>query len=179
MTTRDELIVKFTADVGDFNRRLSEVQSKVTQLNNNVSKQTGMISSSFKKMGAAIGAYLTVGAIVNFTSSVVNLASKMNDLSNRTGIALDPLQRLNSLATVTGVSIESIARSTQMLGKRLVENGKDVQTAINYLGLSMSDLRAASPDKQLLMISILSFFISFTASFPLLHLSNRITMKQH
>lgn len=153
MTTRDELIVKFTAETAEFNRRISEVENKVSKFSQKTQQQTDSISKSFKNVGTAAAAYLSITAIASFTHSVVDLASRLNDLSKRTGIALDPLQRLNSLASQTGVSIDLIASSTQQLGRRLADNGKDVKTALEYIGVGFEDIKKAAPDQQLLMIS--------------------------
>lgn len=152
MTTRDELIVKFTADIADFNRRLSEVQTKVTTLNTNVSKQADSIGGSFKKIGGYLGAYFSAQALMGFTSSVINLAERFIDLSAATGISAEALQRLNYAAIDSGVSLETIVSAVQKLQLNLGSGNKKTLDVLEALGLDAETLKQQSPEKQLLII---------------------------
>jgi hypothetical protein len=152
MTTRDELIVKFTADVADFNRRLSEVQTKVTTLNTNVSKQTDKIGASFKKMGGYLATYFSVQALASFTNSVINLADRIDTLSNKTGLSAEFLQRLNYSAIDAGVSLDSIANSVSKLQVNLGSGNKNTVGVLQSLGLDAETLQRESPEQAFLQI---------------------------
>jgi hypothetical protein len=152
MTTRDELIVKFTADIADFNRKLSEVQTKVTMLNTNVTKQTDRIGSSFRRVGGFLAGYLSVQVISNFTGSVINLADKVDMLSNKTGLSTTFLQGLNYSAIDAGISLDTVANSISKLQVNLGSGNKGATKVLEALGLDAETLKKQSPDKAFLDI---------------------------
>jgi len=76
MTTRDELIVKFTADISEFNRRLGQIESSVTKSTKKINEQTNVMANSFKAAGSLIAGYFGTQALINFAKESVNVAKK-------------------------------------------------------------------------------------------------------
>lgn len=96
MTTRDELIVKFTADVAEFNSRLSQVENRVKQSTQVIDKQTQTISNSFKKAGGLIAGYMSVTALTNFARESINVAKRTEGIALQFEAAFGSAQRASA-----------------------------------------------------------------------------------
>lgn len=152
MTTRDELIVKFTADVAEFNRRIGDVEGKIDKFTKKTQQQTDTIAGSFKKIGTAVGISLGLREVVQFTGRVINLAGQMQDLANRTGISASAIARLNYVAIDAGVSLNTIASAVQKLQLNLGTGNKKTGNILQALGIDADTLKKQSPEQQFLII---------------------------
>lgn len=61
------------------------------------------VSTSFKQVGASIAASLTLGAFVSLTKSTIEMASQIQDVSERLGLTTTELQRYSAAANLAGV----------------------------------------------------------------------------
>lgn len=101
------------------------------------------------------GVALSAGALVSYTRNVINAADKLNDLSKRTGVAVETLSKLDLVARTNGTSIEALAGGINKLNRNLSEattGNKDVEKSFTRLGLSIKDLQNLSPEKRFLKI---------------------------
>lgn len=87
---------------------------------------------------AAAGA--AAAAVLKFT----NTAGELSDLSAKSGIATDSLQKLGYAARLVGADQGQVAQATVKLGKAI----SDQNPALAQLGLSFGALRALKPEEQ-------------------------------
>lgn len=92
------------------------------------------------KFGAA--AVAAAGATFSFIKPVIDLADNLNDISQRTGVAIEQLAKYAVAAQNSGSSIEQLANGFNKLNKNLVE-AKDgtgsTAEALRAMGISIKD----------------------------------------
>src|SRR4029434_8767127 len=108
------------------------------------------------EMGGKLAAAFSGVKIAQFVRSAVEAADRIADLSKRTGIAAETLQRLQFIAVQSGTNIDALAKAWNRYSVNLAsaEQGtKSAQQRFNQLGLSFKELRDLSPEDQLLAIA--------------------------
>lgn len=113
------------------------------------------ITQSFMGLKSALAAALTTGALVLFSKSVINLGADLNDLRQKTGVAVETLARFKPAAETGGTSLEGLAVALKKLGQNVVEagkGGKDQINAFKALGVTFQDATGKiRPTDQLLL----------------------------
>lgn len=97
---------------------------------------------------ASLGIGLSIGAVVSFGKALIAGADALNDLSAKTGVSLDQLQRWAFVGAQAGVSTDEFADASFKLGVKLAGGSGSVRDAVEKLGLSYEALRNQSPDEQ-------------------------------
>ena len=140
--------IKFMADIMD-------LQAKMTQAQNSVAGAMGNIEKAVNQAKTALGALgigLSVGAIVAHVKGIIDAADAMNDLSQRTGIAVKDLAKYELATAQSGTTMEALAKGIKGVSINLLEHGD----ALKKAGLSatnaddammkLADLFKAMPD---------------------------------
>lgn len=100
--------------------------------------------------GMLAGAF-TVGAVTALASEAIALGGKFDDLSKRTGVSAEELQRLDYAAKQNGSSIEALAGGLQKLAvarqNALGDTGGEAAKAFEDLGISIKDVASLSPEQ--------------------------------
>jgi ribosomal protein L10 len=160
-------LVKISTELGNIRKaeeeatraanELAAAQKKaVGELASGVDKAKGAFGAfdfGIKSIGAGIAGAFTVGAVINFGKSVVELGSQITDLSQRTGLSVEAVQEFKYIAEQTGSSIETFAAATSKLSDRLVSGEKGTVNAVKELGLSLADLQRLSPEQAFTQIA--------------------------
>ncbi len=97
------------------------------------------IASRIPALGAALGAALGGASIAGFVKGAVDAADALNDMSQRTGIAVRDLAAYKLAAEQSGASLESVGRGVKGLATYMAENGKALQAA----GITAKDANGA------------------------------------
>jgi hypothetical protein len=140
----------FGADTSAFNAAVQGMGRQVTTA-------SGQITKSFANIGAAMGSYLTVGAIVGFTKSVIDLGSKISDAAYAANMSIERYQTLAAVGKDTGIAFDQIQKSIIASNKAVIEasNGSaKYEKLLSDLGLSAGQLKAMEMDKQFEAIAI-------------------------
>lgn len=111
------------------------------------------LSNVVSKIGPALAATFSIGAVVNFAKDVGAFAGKMVDLSAQTGITTTRLQALNYVAAGAGLTIEDITGGVEQLGKRLAGGDTSAASAVQRLNLSVYQLQQLAPDQAFIAIA--------------------------
>jgi lambda family phage tail tape measure protein len=99
---------------------------------------TGMI----KGAAAAAVAVLSVRSVIDGLKSSIDAADHLNDLSKKTGIAVDTLGGLGFAATQAGLDLEGVTAGAGKLNKSIAEaatGNKEAAEAFQVLGISIKD----------------------------------------
>lgn len=91
---------------------------------------------------------LTVAGIVTFGKEILADADALVKLSDKTGIAIEPLQRLKYAAEQSGNTFEQITSAVSQMQKRIAGGDDSAVGALNQLGISVADFMAMTPDEQ-------------------------------
>jgi hypothetical protein len=111
------------------------------------------ILETLTPLAGAFGVAFSVGAVVQFGRELLADADALVKLSEKTGIAIEPLQQLKHLAEQSGVSLESMSGAITQMQIRIAGGDKSAVGALRALGLSIEELRALSPERQFIEIA--------------------------
>jgi hypothetical protein len=138
------LVVKVTADVKDVDKQFAALGPSL----GGADKAALSLSASIGKVAAAIGlvgiADKAVTTLANWTKEAIANAGALVDMSAKTGLSTETLQRMGYVGKQTGVELNQLTDAAFMLGVR-IQQGKG---NIDGLGLSFHQLRQMSPDQQ-------------------------------
>lgn len=144
-----DVALRFGAtDDGTLSAQFRKITGSLDSLEKNVSKTSSLISSGFKALGAAAAAV----SIVRLASEALEYAESIKVASDRTGIAVDQIQRLQFIAEQADVSFESVTGSVNKFQKNLTEGSTQTTATLKRLGLSITELNSLNPDEQFLRI---------------------------
>ena len=114
------------------------------------------IASSFKQIGAALGAAFSVSMITRATKELVNFASQIRHTADNLNLSTDSLQALNATALKYGLSIEQLNKSLAKLRQsqgQVIQGDTTYIDALKALNIEQSKFVEADTDKALEMIA--------------------------
>ena len=110
----------------------------------------------------AVGAAVTAAfvgatkALNSFFGSMLSKGDQLDKMSQRIGVSVEGIQKLSQMAKLSGSSMETFEGAITKLQKSLegaAQGGAAQQQAFQRLGLSITDLKAMSPEDQFLAVS--------------------------
>lgn len=129
----------------DLNARLANIERDLGKMAHQAEKESKRMQAAFAKAGAAatamVGA-LGVGAWAAWIKSSIDAADNLNDLSKKTGIAVDNLAGLQLVVDKSGTTMEMLGGGIAKLNKTLGEaagGSKEAQTVLRDLGITATD----------------------------------------
>lgn len=153
MADLEELVVRIKADASQLTAQMAQANNAVRSNVNQMSSSLGGLANQFKALLPA----LSVSAFVAFGASAWNAADRLNDLSQRTGIAASTLSALNIPLKQGGSNVDEFAASINRMNNIIGEaaKGQNVELIATFdkLGLSITKLRNLSPERQFYTIS--------------------------
>lgn len=133
----------------DVPQRLQDLSKHAKSAGNNL----GTMASLASKVGPALAATFSIGAVVNFGREIVNTAGHFQDLNDQTGISLRRLQGLDLVLGDAGLSVDDMVAGVEQLSKRLVGGDQGAVKALERLGLSAATLQASGADEAMIKIA--------------------------
>ena len=133
----------------------NKARSSVLGLEKDVVKSgsvTDMVGAKFKTLGPAIAGAFSIGAVTAAISKYTEFTGKISDLSAKTGIGTEALQRLKYAAEQNGGTLEQVTGAVLKLGNNLAGGNKSAVGALGALGLSFEQIRSMAPDKAFITI---------------------------
>lgn len=139
-----DLVVRISTQIAEVQKDFASVKASTDKL------ATGFegVNSKLATFGKAFAAVGGAAAIGGFAKSILDAAGNLVDLSNKTGLSLDTLQRFQHVASLTGTTVDAFSDAALKLGTNLAGGEKGVVAAVEALGLSFDALRKQSPDEQ-------------------------------
>jgi hypothetical protein len=139
--TVTEAIAKYTA----LGKQAPPAMLALANATKQVEPPTSFLTTRMVALGAAVGTFAAqmgmqaVRSLIQFGREAFNSASRILDLSNKTGESTDSIQRMDFVARQTGTSLEAMTGAAFMLRTRLAGGSTSVLKALE-------DLRKASGD---------------------------------
>ena len=151
MASLAKLLISVGADIAGF-------ETDMNRLSRNQKKRADAMVRDAKKFGIAFGAAFAAaaGAMGVIIKKTVDVADKMRDLSQATGISTEALSGYAYAAEQSGSSLEDFTNGVRKMQKSILDasNGMETQSeAFHRLGLSASDLINLSPEKAFELIA--------------------------
>lgn len=135
------LRILLTANAAEYEAGLKKASDSTKKFGTDVGGASAGIASSLTKL-------VSIGALTAFGKQLLDAADATVKLSDKTGIAIEPLQRLQYIAGQSGNTIEQVSSAVSQMQKRLAGGDKSAIGALNQLGLSFEQLMALTPDQQ-------------------------------
>ena len=130
----------------------------------NLNKQAGTVGGGLGRMGQAakgvgglMGALLPVGAVAGLTAIAkgsIDAADNLNDMSQRTGVAVESLSRFGQAAQDSGSSIEGVAKGMGQLAKRITDPSSAASKALSGIGVATRDAQGKVRSLDAVMLEI-------------------------
>lgn len=105
-------------------------------------------AGTLKGLGPVLAGAFTVQAVTQFAGEIFDTAGKLVDLSHKTGIGVEALQRFSFVAAQGGSSLETYTGAIFKLQLNLQKGTAEVREAAEALGLPYQKLRAMKPEDQ-------------------------------
>jgi len=110
-------------------------------------KKTSLSAAGLGTAMKALGGAFAIGSITSAISSYADLTGELTDLSAKTGIGVEALQRLKYAAEQNGGTLEQVTGAVSKLGANLAGGNKSAVGALDALGLSFQSIRNMAPDQ--------------------------------
>ena len=113
---------------------------------------TGSVGSFVAGFGVATVVSMGVRELVSLGKEAVQSAGRLSDMSAKTGLSAEMLQRLEFVAGQAGGTLEDFTNASFRLGVRLSSGGSSVNKAVEQLGLNLASIKKESPERQLMLV---------------------------
>lgn len=153
---QSEFVAKAMDDIRRKAAAASGEVAKSSQGLDGVGRAATTSASGFKLLAAGVGAFAAAGAgqiLIGMASDAVRLGGTLSDLSAKSHISVEGLQRLSHGAEQSGSSVEALAKASVQLSRRLTEGKDGTAAALERLNLTFADLRGLKPEQQLELVS--------------------------
>lgn len=117
----------------------------------------GRMGQAAKGVGGLMGALLPVGAVAGLTAIAkgsIDAADNLNDMSQRTGVAVESLSRFGQAAEDSGSSIEGVAKGMGQLAKRITDPSSAASKALSGIGVATRDAQGKVRSLDAVMLEI-------------------------
>lgn len=129
---------------------LKGVQGQLRTLEGSFNSSFGKIQGMARNLAGTLGIGLGIGAFVAFGKSVVDVADKITDLADQTGLSVAVLGGMRPILEQNNSSVEQFAKGIQFAQKSLGDitgTGKEAAEALGALGLNVKELQNSTPDQ--------------------------------
>jgi ribosomal protein L12E/L44/L45/RPP1/RPP2 len=128
-------------------------QQAVDQLRTSMDRMKDTVDGVSSRFGALKGAMAglagaaVVAGFVNMMKSIIDTADHLNDLRQKTGMAVEDLSALGYVAQLNGSSLDQVAGALGKLAKSMAEaagGSKDAIAVFRQFGISQGELKDGS-----------------------------------
>lgn len=109
--------------------------------------------SGFKGLGALVPAAAIAG-VTALAKGAIDTADNLNDLSIRTGVAVESLSRFGAAAEDSGSTIDEVGKAMGRLQRGLVDPASKVSEALRSIGVSATDTQGKIRGVDLIMLDV-------------------------
>jgi hypothetical protein len=156
------------AGLGDLVVRLSAETAQFTQALDKATYQTQKnfqtMQSSAKTLAGALGVYLSADAFAGFIKGQINAMDALNDMSERTGVAVEELSKLSYAAKLSDVTIQQLQGGLTKLNKGIAEtaNGTgEAQKAFSAMGISVKNADGSLKNSSQVLNDVADRFVTY------------------
>lgn len=143
---------KLIAGMGQAGREAADKAKALAEALDKTDKSSSALMGSIGKLAAAFSISglidKAVGSIVSWGKEAIASAGALSDMSAKTGLSVESLQRFEFAGKQAGVSVEDFTDAAFKLGVKLSTGSSSTRAAVEHLGLSFQQLKTLSPDEQ-------------------------------
>jgi len=136
----------------------------INAMRGDLDRATGAIKTFSGALGA-IGVGASAAVFAAQAKSAIDLADQLDDLAQRTGIAVDSLSVLKYAAQFAGVGFDELQTSLRFYNQRVSDaagGNKEALSTFERLGLSQKDVQAGLSDSEGLLRKVFDEFSKYS-----------------
>ena len=145
--------VKGQGEIDGLNRSLGNLNRQAQGVQGGL----GRMGQAARGVGGLMGALVPVGAVAGLAAMAkgsIDTADNLNDMSQRTGVAVESLSRFGQAAADSGSSIEGVAKGMGQLAKRITDPGSAASAALKGIGIATTDAQGKVRSLDSVMLDI-------------------------
>ena len=140
---------------------LNAALGKTSQQATSAAGAFGKLGQVTGKITAGFGSLIPAAALAGLTAiakRTIDAADNLNDLSQRTGVAVESLSRFGNAAADSGSSVDEVAKAMSRLARGVVDPASSASQALNKIGISAIDSSGKVKSLDEIMLSISDVF---------------------
>jgi hypothetical protein len=145
------------AQIENLDRALGKTNKEATGLSGTFSRLKGATAG----IGGALGALVPAAGIAGLTAMgkrAIDAADNLNDLSQRTGVAVPILSKFGAAAEDSGSSIDEVAKAMGRLSRGIVDPASKTNEALKAIGISSTDAQGKIRGVDAIMLDLADKF---------------------
>lgn len=127
-----------TASIKALEQSLGKVDAKANGLQGTFGRLKGVAGGMSGALGALVPA-LGIAGIAALAKGSIDAADNLNDLSQRTGVAVESLSRFGAAANDSGSNVDEVAKAMGRLAKGIVDPASKANETLKSIGISSTD----------------------------------------
>jgi TP901 family phage tail tape measure protein len=140
---------------------LNAALGKTSQQATSAAGAFGKLGQVTGKITAGFGSLIPAAALAGLAAiakRTIDAADNLNDLSQRTGVAVESLSRFGNAAADSGSSVDEVAKAMSRLARGVVDPASSASQALNKIGISALDSSGKVKSLDEIMLSISDVF---------------------
>jgi TP901 family phage tail tape measure protein len=140
---------------------LNAALGKTSQQATSAAGAFGKLGQVTGKITTGFGSLIPAAALAGLTAiakRTIDAADNLNDLSQRTGVAVESLSRFGNAAADSGSSVDEVAKAMSRLARGVVDPASSASQALNKIGISALDSSGKVKSLDEIMLSISDVF---------------------
>jgi hypothetical protein len=142
--------LKSTLD-GLWEHPTSAVQEFASALTTDLGGALGGAATAVGLFAAGVAAAGVVA--FELAEKAASIGANLNDMSEKTGIAVPQLSRFSNALQVAGSDVNTMSNAVFMMQKNMAEDGPKFQAGMQRINLSIDEFKQLSPDQQFLAVA--------------------------
>lgn len=169
----------------DIEARVAQFQDAMTSIERSAKKSAGSISSAFSGANAALaglGVGISVGGLAAIVKSAIDAADHLNDLSKKTGVAVEVLGGIGFAASQAGADLDSVAKAMGKFNLQIADagaGGKESAAAFRALGIEIKDSSGNLRSADSLLVDVAGRFEGLAEGPEKARLANQLFTKSY
>lgn len=137
----------------DVEARLASFEQGIKRVEQTTAGMAGRLESAFggvRTALAALGGVVAVGQITSMVRTFIDAADALDDLAQKSGVAVESLSELQYAANIEGIGLDSLGDSFTKLSVNLqagARGSKELQAAFSAVGISAKELSTIGADE--------------------------------
>lgn len=144
------IVISLLMATGSFQTDTDRAAKSLNKLKKEAADTGRVIGDNLAKLGALTLGAGTLAGLAALVKGTIDAADHLNDLSKKTGVAVETLGGIGFAAGQAGGDLESATSAFVKLNKTITEalsGNKDAIETFKLIGISIKDLQTLSPDQ--------------------------------
>ena len=145
------------SEITGLNKALGNTEKQANQTGGALGRIKGAAGGLAGALGGLVPA-VGIAGLAALGKRSIDAADNLNDLSQRTGVAVESLSRFGRAAEDSGTSLDSVAKSMGKLAKGIVDPASKTSEALKSIGISSTDASGKIRSMDAVMLDIADRF---------------------